>query len=44
MDNIEIILILLTLIEFGNLLLRTVKLIPPREPEIDKNILKTMYC
>ena len=44
MNNIDIVLILLTAIEFVNLIVRVIKLMPPREQPIDKNILKTMYC
>ena len=55
MNNNDIVLILLTAIEFVNLAIRVIKMLPPREqpkdqqvPRIedsfDKNILKTMYC
>lgn len=40
----DIVLILLTAIEFVNLVIRVIKLIPPHEPKIDENILRTMYC
>lgn len=49
----DIVLILLTAIEFVNLVIRVIKLIPPSEttklssasePKIDENILRTMYC
>ena len=43
MNNIDMILILLTLIEFANLTIRVMKLLPQRVPDIDKNILRTMY-
>ena len=44
MDNIEIILFTLTFIELCHLIIRMIKLLPERVPEIDKNILQTMYC
>ena len=44
MNNIDIVLILLTVIELANLTIRVMKLLPQREPPIDKNILRTMYC
>ena len=44
MNNTDIVLMLLTAIEFVNLIVRVIKLMPPREQPIDKNILKTMYC
>ena len=44
MNNIDMILILLTLIEFANLTIRVMKIFPQRVPDIDKNILRTMYC
>lgn len=40
----DIVLILLTAIEFVNLVIRVIKLIPTCEPKIDENILRTMYC
>lgn len=49
----DIVLILLTAIEFVNLVIRVIKLIPPHEPKIEglcpatlsyENILRTMYC
>ena len=39
----DIVLILLTAIEFVNLVIRVIKLIPPNEPKIDEYILRTMY-
>ena len=44
MNNTDIVLILLTTIELLNLVVRMIKIMPPREPAIDKNILRTMYC
>ena len=44
MNNTDIVLILLTTIELLNLVVRVIKMMPQREPAIDKNILKTMYC
>lgn len=44
MNNNDIVLMLLTTIEFVNLVIRVIKMLPPREQPIDKNILKTMYC
>ena len=43
MNGNDIVLILLTAIEFVNLAIRVIKLIPPREPKIDEYILRTMY-
>ena len=44
MNQNDIVLILLTVIELANLAIRIIKILPPREPPISKNILKTMYC
>ena len=44
MNGNDIVLILLTAIEFVNLAIRVIKLIPPSEPKIDEYILRTMYC
>ena len=43
MNGNDIVLILLTAIEFVNLIIRVIKIIPPRELKIDENILRTMY-
>ena len=40
----ELLLMLLTTIELINLAMRLIKIIPPREPEIDEYILRTMYA
>ena len=44
MNNVDIVLMLLTAIELINLVVRVIKKLPTREQPIDKNILKTMYC
>ena len=44
MNNVDIVLMLLTAIELVNLVIRVIKMLPQREQPIDKNILKTMYC
>ena len=44
MNNNDIVLMLLTAIEFVNLVVRVIKMLPTREQPIDKNILRTMYC
>ena len=44
MNNIDIVLMLLTVIEFVNLVVRVIKMMPQHDPPIDKNILRTMYC
>ena len=44
MNNNDIVLMLLTEIEFVNLVIRVIKMLPTHDPPIDKNILRTMYC
>ena len=39
----DIVLKLLIVIEFVNLVIRMTKIRPPREPELDDNILRTLY-
>ena len=44
MNNVDIVLMLLTAIELLNFVVRVIKLMPQREQPKDQNILKTMYC